>query len=111
MEKFKSDLDGTTLTITLGVELAKGNAPALQELLTSYLGQDIRKIVFDATDLAIISSAGIRCIIFARQELGQKPEIVFVNCSKDIYEVFQITGLFRFIEFVEDDRIKDRKGS
>ena len=110
-EKFKLNLEGTTLKVILGAELAMENAPAMQQLLNSYLGQDIRKIVFDATDLAIISSAGIRCIIFARQELGQKPEIVFVNCSKDIYEVFQITGLFRFIEFVEDDRIKDRKGS
>ena len=110
-EKIESHLEGTVLTIILGVELNKVNAPAMQQSLNSYLGQDIRKIVFDATDLAIISSAGIRCIIFARQELGQKPEIVFVNCSKDIYEVFQITGLFRFIEFVEDDRIKDRKGS
>ena len=109
MEKFRSDLDGTTLTITLGVELAKGNAPALQELLTSYLGQDIRKIVFDATNLVFISSAGIRCIIFARQELGHKPEIVFVNCANEIYEVFQITGLFRFVEFVEDDRNIERK--
>ena len=112
MEKdFQIKLEETTLTVNLGVELSKINAPALMQLLSTYQGQDIRKIVFDATDLAIISSAGIRCIIFARQELGQKPEIVFVNCSKDIYEVFQITGLFRFIEFVEDDRIKDRKGS
>ena len=110
-EKFKFNLEGTTLTVILGSELAVGNAPAMEQSLRKYMGQDIRKIVFDATDLAIISSAGIRCIIFARQELGQKPEIVFVNCSKDIYEVFQITGLFRFIEFVEDDRIKDRKGS
>lgn len=86
-----------------------GNAPAMQQLLSSYQGKDIRKIVFDATDLVFISSAGIRCIIFAKQELGQKPEIEFVNCGKEIYEVFQITGLYRFVGLVEDDRIKDRK--
>jgi anti-anti-sigma factor len=108
-EKIKSHLEGTTLTIILGAELAKLNAPAMQQLLSSYLGQDIRKIVFDATDLVFISSAGIRCIIFARQELGHKPEIVFVNCAKEIYEVFEITGLFRFISFVEDNRVKERK--
>ena len=107
-EKFKSHLEGTTLTVILGAELNKENAPALQQMLSSYQGQDIRKIVFDATDLAFISSAGFRCIIFARQELGQKPEIVFVNCAGEIYEVFQITGLYRFVTFVEDDRIKDR---
>ena len=108
-ESFNFNLDGTTLTVVLGVELTKENAPAMQQLLSSYRGQDIRKIVFDATELVFISSAGIRCIIYARRELGQKPEIVFENCANEIYEVFQMTGLSRFISFVEDNRIKERE--
>ena len=105
-EKFKFNLEGTTLTVILGSELAVGNAPAMEQSLRKYMGQDIRKIVFDATDLVFISSAGIRCIIFARKDLGEKPEIVFVNCAKEIYEVFQIAGLFRFITFVDNDQKK-----
>ena len=89
--------------------MAIGNAPAMQQLLSSYRGQDIRKVVFDATELVFISSAGIRCIIFARRELGKKPEIVFKNCANEIYEVFEITGLTRFISFVNDNRIKERE--
>lgn len=108
-ENFSINLDGMTLTVILGGELAKGNAPAMQQSLSRYQGQDIRKVVFDATDLVFISSAGIRCIIFARRELGQKPEIVFENCAKEIYEVFEITGLTRFISFVNDNRIKERE--
>ena len=96
-ENFSINLEGTTLTVILGGELAIGNAPAMQQSLSRYQGQDIRKVVFDATDLVFISSAGIRCIIFARRELGQ------------IYEVFEMTGLTRFISFVEDNRIKDRE--
>ena len=107
MEKdFQIKLEETTLTVNLGVELSKINAPVLMQLLSTYQGQDIRKIVFDATDLVFISSAGIRCIIFARKDLGEKPEIVFVNCAKEIYEVFQIAGLFRFITFVDNDQKK-----
>ena len=108
-ENFSINLDGTTLTVILGGELAIRNAPAMQQSLSRYQGQDIRKVVFDATDLVFISSAGIRCIIFARRELGQKPEIVFENCAKEIYEVFEITGLTRFIGFVNDNRIKERE--
>ena len=108
-ENFCINLEGTTLTIILGGELVIGNAPAMQQSLSKYRGQDIRKVVFDATDLVFISSAGIRCIIYARRELGQKPEIVFENCAKEIYEVFEMTGLTRFISFVEDNRIKDRE--
>ena len=108
-ENFNINLDGTTLTVILGVELTKENAPAMLQLLGSYRGQDIRKVVFDDTVLVFISSAGIRCIIYARRELGQKPEIVFENCAKEIYEVFEMTGLTRFISFVKDNRTKDRE--
>ena len=107
-ENFNIKLDGTTLTVILGDELTKVNAPALLQLLSSYHGQDIRKVVFDATELVFISSAGIRCVIYARRELGEKPEIVFENCAKGIYEALQMTGLYRFISFVEDNRKKDR---
>ena len=108
-ENFNINLDGTTLTVILGVELTKENAPAMLQLLGSYRGQDIRKVVFDATELVFISSAGIRCIIYARRELGRKPEIVIENCAKEIYEVFEMTGLTRFISFVKDNRTKDRE--
>ena len=108
-ENFDINLDGTTLTVILGGELTIGNAPAMQQLLSNYRGQDIRKVVFDATDLVFISSAGIRCFIYARRELGRKPEIVIENCAKEIYEVFEMTGLTRFISFVKDNRIKDRE--
>ena len=108
-ENFNINLDGTTLTVILGGELTIGNAPAMQQLLSNYRGQDIRKVVFDATDLVFISSAGIRCFIYARRELGRKPEIVIENCAKEIYEVFEMTGLTRFISFVKDNRIKDRE--
>lgn len=108
-DNFNINLDGTTLTVILGVELAIRNAPALQQSLSSYRGQDIRKVVFDATDLVFVSSGGIRCIIYARRELGRKPEIVIENCAKEIYEVFEMTGLTRFISFVKDNRMKDRE--
>ena len=106
-ENFSVNLEGTTLTIILGGELAIGNAPALQQLLSSYRGKDIQKVVFDATELVFISSAGIRCIIFASRELGKDPDIVFENLANEIHEVFEITGLTRFISFVEDNRSKD----
>ncbi len=104
MEKnFQINLEGTTLIVKIGFELTKKNAPVLQQLLNSYKGQDIQKIVFDTNDLVFISSAGIRCVLFARQELGQNPEITFLNCAKEIIDTFKISGLHRFIKFVEDE--------
>ena len=96
--------EGTTLHVYLGFELSIANSAALREMFEAYRGQDISKIVFDATDLVFLSSSGIRTILFAKQEVGQEPEIVFLNCAKEIYETFKITGLVDFFSFMDDER-------
>ena len=88
------------MTIVLGEELATGNAPILMEELNKYRNQGIEKVVFDATALKYIASSGIRTIIFAKQKLGSNPAIEFVNCAKDIYDVFEMTGIQDYITFV-----------
>ena len=98
--QFEVKQDGAILTIVLGEELATGNAPALMEELNKFKNQGIEKIVFDATKLTYIASSGIRVIIFAKQKLGGNPEIEFVNCAKDIYDVFEMTGIQSYITFI-----------
>ena len=82
---FIVSIKGTTLTIELGKELTTANSPALTQELSKYRGQDITKVVFDASRLQILSSSGIRVIFFVNQRIGHNPEIVFVNCAKEIY--------------------------
>lgn len=103
--------EGTTLKIYLGFELSVSNASALRDLLSDYRGQDISRIVYDATDLVLLSSSGIRTIIFSKQEIGHEPDIVFLNCAKEIYNTFKITGLVNVIRFVDDDSKVDEVGS
>ena len=98
--QFDVKLEGAILTIVLGDELATGNAPALMDELNKYRNQGVEKVVFDATALKYIASSGIRTIIFAKQKLGSNPDIVFVNCTKDIYGVFEMTGIQDYITFV-----------
>lgn len=98
--QFDVKLEGAILTIVLGDELATGNAPALMDELNKYRNQGVEKVVFDATALKYIASSGIRTIIFAKQKLGSNPAIEFVNCAKDIYDVFEMTGIQDYINFV-----------
>lgn len=100
--------EGTTLHVYLGFELSIANSAALREMFEAYRGQDISKIVFDATDLVFLSSSGIRVIIFATQEIGKQPKIVFVNCAEEIQNTFKITGLVNFFSFVEDKSKTDQ---
>ena len=96
--------EGSILQVYLGFELSMSNSTTLREMLSEYRGQDINRIVYDATDLVFLSSSGIRTILFAMQEIGDEPEIVFVNCANEICETFKIAGLASFFSFVDDER-------
>lgn len=100
-------LNGTALVIELGRVLNTANAPELQEKLSKYVGQTIEKVVFDASELMTLSSSGLRVVYFAKQRLGNKPEIVFVNCAKEIYNTLKMIGLASSIKFlkVESKRV------
>ena len=96
--------EGLILQVYLGFELSMANSTTLREMLSEYRGQDINRIVYDATDLVFLSSSGIRTILYAMQEIGNEPEIVFVNCANEISETFKIAGLANFFSFVDDER-------
>ena len=98
---FKISLNGTSLLIELGRSLNTANAPILQEQLTKYVGQNIEKIVFDASELLTLSSSGLRVVYFSKQRLGNKPEIIFVNCAKEIYNTLKMIGLASAIKFIK----------
>ena len=98
---FTVTLNGTALIIELGRSLNTNNAPALTEELSKFKGQVIEKVVFDASELMALSSSGLRSVIYAKQRLGNKPEIVFVNCAKEIYNTLKIIGLTSSIKFVK----------
>ena len=92
--------EGSVLTVLLGENLSVVNAPALTEEIDQYKGQDIEQVVFDATKLTYISSSGIRVILYCKKYLGKSPEIVFVNCNKDILDVFDLVGIIPYITFL-----------
>ena len=110
---FKVTLNGTALLIELGSSLNTTNAPTLQDELAKFMGEAIEKVVFDASELLSLSSSGLRVVYFAKQRLGNKPEIVFVNCAKEIYNTLKMIGLASSIKFlkVENKRVVRSKES
>ena len=106
MNDFKVSKNGTALIITLGRSLNTTNAPALQEEMSKFMGEAIEKVVFDASELLTLSSSGLRAVYFAKQRLGDKPEIVFVNCAKEIYNTLKMIGLASAIKFLKVENKK-----
>ena len=106
MSDFKVTKNGTVLIIELGRSLNTANAPILQEELAKFVDQVIEKVVFDASELLTLSSSGLRTVYFSKQRLGNKPEIVFVNCAKEIYNTLKMIGLASSIKFMNVDSKK-----
>ena len=101
MEKdYDIKLEGSVLTVVLGEDLSVTNSPALTTDIDHYKGQDVEKVVFDATKLKYISSSGVRVILYCKKYLGTSPEIVFVNCNKEILDVFDLVGIIPHITFL-----------
>ena len=113
MDDFTVTRKDTALVIELGSSLNTANAQALQAELAKYVGQPIEKVVYDASELLTLSSSGLRTVYYAKQRLGNKPEIVFVNCAKEIYNTLKMIGLASSIKFlkVESKRVVRSKES
>jgi len=94
------------LKIELRNELSADNAPLLMEELSKYESPDIKKVIFDVTGLFFLSSSGLRVVFYVYQDLGNQPEIIFVNCVKEIREVLSHVGIAQFIKFEENDAMK-----
>ena len=99
MRDYEVTRDGTVLTIVLGEELAVDNAPMLLEELTAHRNQGVERVVFDATRLTYLSSSGVRVIFYCKKYLGDNPEVVFLNCHKDVMDVLDLVGIRQHITF------------
>ena len=97
---FEVKKEGPVLTVVLGANLSVVNASALTDEINLYKGQDIEKLVFDATKLTYISSSGIRVILYCKKFLSKNLEIVFVNCNKEVLDVFDFVGIIPYITFL-----------
>lgn len=108
MEDFSFELTkkDNSLIVLLGKELSTANGNVLTEELTKYQGQDIEKIIFNTSCLTLLTSSGIRAIIYAHRQLGSNPEIVFVNCAKEIREVLNHVGIAKFFKFEESQKMR-----
>ena len=99
-DHFEVRKEGAVLTVVLGASLSVVNASALTDEINLYKGQDIEKLVFDATKLTYISSSGIRVILYCKKFLSKNLEIVFVNCNKEVLDVFDLVGIIPYITFL-----------
>ncbi len=84
--------EGNLLTITLAGELNTATAPDLE----AAIGDDVKPedtIVFDMTDLAYITSAGLRILVACDRATGRCGAVVLRGVCDEIREVLEVTAL------------------
>lgn len=84
-------IQGTTMELSLKGRLDTTTAPQLEGLLKQSV-TGITELVFDFTELAYISSAGLRVMLAAQKVMNRQGKMVIRNVNEDVREVFEITG-------------------
>ena len=102
-----TERNGSTLTIVLSKDRPQNYYVLLSKELVSYKGQGIKKIIFDATELMYLKGEGVSHVVSACREMGSKPEVVFLNCPKEIQEMLGHVGFGSIIKFETNQELID----
>lgn len=82
---------GSKLEIVLEGRLDTTTAPQLETELKEEIS-DVKELRLDFTDLAYISSAGLRVLLSAQKIMNRQGSMVICNANEDVMDVFDVTG-------------------
>ena len=84
--------EGDKLTVKVEGRLDTLTAPEFDDELKPAL-EGVKELLLDLEGLEYISSAGLRVLLVAQQEMDDKDgTMTLKNVSEDIMEVFDVTG-------------------
>ncbi|HEV2636437.1 MAG TPA: STAS domain-containing protein [Actinocrinis sp.] len=90
-----------TATIRLAGELDARTAPDFHHSIESAARLAIQRLVIAMNELEYISSAGLRCLIFARQTLGEAVSLAVAGARPAVARTIRMAGLDQGIEMME----------
>jgi anti-sigma B factor antagonist len=82
-------------TLTLAGEADAAAVPLFQSTLAELTASAISGLVLDCAGLTYMSSAGLRCLVYAHQRLGRGVPIEMNEVSPQVEETIRLTGLDR----------------
>ena len=86
--------DGSEYTFLLEGRLDTVTSPNLESRINEVIG-DATKLTLDFAKLEYISSAGLRVLLGALQDMEGKGEMVVCNLTRSVRDVFILTGFNR----------------
>ena len=92
--KISMTKDGSEYTFLLEGRLDTITSPDLESRINEVIG-DATKLTLDFAKLEYISSAGLRVLLGALQDMEGKGEMVVCNLTRSVRDVFILTGFDR----------------
>lgn len=84
-------------SIRLTGELDSRAAPRMHDLISEAATHELDRLVLTMSELTYLSSAGLRCLVFAHQKMGSGVRIVLVGTRPSVAETIQLTGFDRSV--------------
>jgi anti-anti-sigma factor len=91
--------NGRTAVITLAGELDALTAPAFRLEVERAAEGEVDQLVLDMTNLAYLSSAGLRGLVFARQKMPDDVRIVLVRPNDLVEQSIRLVGFHQSVVF------------
>ena len=83
------------MIVKLTGRIDSANANVIEEKIKNEINGFSGEIILDASNLEYISSAGLRVILRLKKA---NPDTKIVNCSLDVYDIFDMTGFTEMME-------------
>lgn len=96
--EMKKNEDGTILTASIEGSIDTVTAPKLEEALKDQY-EGIKELILDFTKVDYVSSAGLRVIMGADQQMEGSGKMILKNVNEDVREVFEMTGFDELLNF------------
>ncbi|WP_458408124.1 STAS domain-containing protein [Anaerotignum sp.] len=84
-------IENEKITLMINGRLDTQTAPELEKEVEK-LEENCKELILDMTELAYISSAGLRVLLKAQKLMNTKGEMKLINVNESVMEVFEITG-------------------
>lgn len=88
--------------ITLFGELDATTAPIFKEKIEAAAAQQPHQLVLIMENLDYMASAGLRMLIFAKQKMGAKVDLLLVGVNDRIMNTIQNTGFHHSVVLVDN---------
>lgn len=92
--KITVNKDGDKYLVLVDGRLDTLTSPQLEGEINKIIG-GAKKLVLDLGNLAYISSAGLRVLLGAAQQLDGKGEMVLIHVTEAVREIFDVTGFLQ----------------